>query len=616
MRLALIGPELEENLALRYIHAAVVAAGHEAVIFDFHEPAQIAQLVKDILAYAPDAVGLSMVFTARGREYADLARSLRSAGYAGHITAGGHFASFHADLLLRDVPAIDSILHGEGEAAAVDLLDHLAQPSLVAGVSCRDGAGGVISTPPRPPVDNLDDLPFPTRSPQFQDYFGLPIANILSGRGCFADCAFCSINAWHRRIGGRRFRQRSVENLADEMACLYHDHGVRLFNFHDDNFFLPTEAQNGERFGAIRDALVRRNVGRIGIQVKARPDTVEPESMRILKEIGLFRVFLGVESNAVAGLKALNRGITCQRNGRALALLKGLDLHVTFNLLMFEPDCTIADLRDNIAFIREQYDVPLNFCRTEIYTGTALEKRLRDAERLEGDYWGYGYTMRDPSAQLAYEMFRVAFSPRNFELDGMNLRAMAADYYFHVLRHFHPQLASPNVKKKVVDLIGQLNANNAELLTCICDFAQSADPTDTAAVDRFTQDLCARRIAFDVRMEPRFSGILHHMRQLAAGQSVRPGTAVRAAATAATALLATVLGCGKETQSTEMAPPDRTSRPAPPNDSARLPMTYSTEMVARPPATRPASQPATTRATSGNIQTHSTEMAPRKLDDR
>jgi len=36
MRIALVGPELEENLALRYIHSSLLAAGHEAMIFDFH----------------------------------------------------------------------------------------------------------------------------------------------------------------------------------------------------------------------------------------------------------------------------------------------------------------------------------------------------------------------------------------------------------------------------------------------------------------------------------------------------------------------------------------------------------------------------------------------------
>ena len=42
--------------------------------------------------------------------------------------------------------------------------------------------------------DDLDALPFPRRS-TFYEYYDKPIASILSSRGCWRDCAFCSINA-------------------------------------------------------------------------------------------------------------------------------------------------------------------------------------------------------------------------------------------------------------------------------------------------------------------------------------------------------------------------------------------------------------------------------------
>ena len=44
MRIALVGAELEENLALRYIDASLRKAGHTPEIFDFHAPRQIAGL--------------------------------------------------------------------------------------------------------------------------------------------------------------------------------------------------------------------------------------------------------------------------------------------------------------------------------------------------------------------------------------------------------------------------------------------------------------------------------------------------------------------------------------------------------------------------------------------
>mgnify|MGYP001603459607 CR=1 FL=1 len=125
MKTALVGPELEENLALRYLHASLVRAGHDSRIFDFNARSQTVPIARQILEYGPELVGLSMVFTGRAREFVALAESLRQEGYAGHITAGGHFASFHADHMLTDVPALDSVVHGEGEGGLVDLVDNL-----------------------------------------------------------------------------------------------------------------------------------------------------------------------------------------------------------------------------------------------------------------------------------------------------------------------------------------------------------------------------------------------------------------------------------------------------------------------------------------------------------
>ena len=68
------------------------------------------------------------------------------------------------------------------------------------------------ATPSRGNPDNLDALPFPKRT-TFHRYFDKPIASMLSSRGCWRDCAFCSINAWYTSGGGKKFRIRSVDNI-------------------------------------------------------------------------------------------------------------------------------------------------------------------------------------------------------------------------------------------------------------------------------------------------------------------------------------------------------------------------------------------------------------------
>src|SRR5205814_394907 len=82
----------------------------------------------------PLAVGLSLAFQWRAPEFLALAVALREEGYRGHITAGGHFATFAAAELLRDFPALDSICRQEAEETLVALARALAEMQRARGI--------------------------------------------------------------------------------------------------------------------------------------------------------------------------------------------------------------------------------------------------------------------------------------------------------------------------------------------------------------------------------------------------------------------------------------------------------------------------------------------------
>ncbi len=270
MNVALIGAELEENLGLRYIASSLEARGHQVAIVPFNFAQDAERAVRETIALAPDIAGLSMVFTSRGREFCDLAAQLREAGFRGHLIAGGLFASFNCEKLLREFPAFDSVALGEGEELMCLLANRPDRLDTVPGLCYRGSDGRPSINPAVGNPDKLDELPWPKRT-TFHSYFDKPIASVLTSRGCWRDCAFCSINAWSDRSGGKKFRTRGVDNIVEEVADLYHRHGVRIYNFQDDNFFLPNAERAVERFAAIRDGLADAGVTGIAMAVKARP---------------------------------------------------------------------------------------------------------------------------------------------------------------------------------------------------------------------------------------------------------------------------------------------------------------------------------------------------------
>ncbi|MCE8425428.1 MAG: B12-binding domain-containing radical SAM protein [Candidatus Methanoperedens sp.] len=491
MKISLVGAELEENLGLRYIASALENKGHIVEIVPFNSESDIPNVVKQVTNFSSDISGLSMVFTSRGKEFCRLARSLRDSGYRGHINAGGHFAALNCESLLKDFPAFDSVALGEGEDILCSLAENLGEVSKVSGLCYRQNDGTVkINTSTGNP-DNLDALPFPKRS-TFHEYFGKPIASILSSRGCWRNCAFCSINAWYKQGGGRKFRIRSVENIIAEMKELYFNHGIRIFNFQDDNFFLPNHEEARLRFEALRDGLQKEGVQGIAIAIKARPDSITNESVRVLDDLGLFRVFLGVENASENGLRKLNRKCTFDQILNSLKILNDFDVHIAYNLLMFEPDTVLDDILINLRFMERHMDNPFNFCRAEAYAGTGLEEKLLAEGRLLGDYFGIDYRLKDPKSEAFHQIANYAFFDRNFNDAGLHYFNMQVDFYFQLLRRFYPEVLTQTLRGNVRNFIKQTNLDTYQCLCEIYDFVADADPANQGSIQGFARQMRQR----------------------------------------------------------------------------------------------------------------------------
>ena len=444
--IALVGPEEEENLSLRYLTASLEAAGFPTEIVPFNQPLDLAPVLKAILSAEtpPAIVGISLAFQWRAKDCFALAVALRENGYQGHITAGGHFGAFACREILSDFPEFDSICRYEAEETLVALARAVvAGQSLVSvpGLAFRDPHGRVVLTELGEPLD-LEQLPWPDRRGEPSSCLGHPIAPLVSSRGCYANCSFCCIAAWHgQAASGIRFRTRNADDVADEIAWLHRDRGTDIFIFHDDNFLVPGHDRNIERVHALADALEARGIRRIGTVIKARPvDVTLPLFQAARDRLGLIRVFLGIETDSDRGLRTLHRCVRSDQNHEAMRILAELGLYVCFNMLIFDPDTAIADLETNLAFMEAHADSPNNFGRAELYAGTPLLARMQAEARCTGDYLGCDYRLGGPEVQRVFEMTMRCFHPRNFAAGALANRLQGTRFDVEVCRRFHPDI--------------------------------------------------------------------------------------------------------------------------------------------------------------------------------
>jgi radical SAM superfamily enzyme YgiQ (UPF0313 family) len=446
MKITLLGADFEENLGLGMIAAAAEAAGHEVAITPFDKGEQAPDLARQVLDAAPDVVGLSMQFQHRAHEFLELAARLRRGGFAGHITCGGQYPTLAWREVLTGGNGVDSVVLHEGEQTFVELLAALERRDELTAVQCLalPGQGGEpLRTEGRYLGADLDQLPFPRRYRPHSSQMGLPFIPILGSRGCWGRCSFCSISTFYRDArayaGGKLLRHRSPDNIAAEMALLWHAAGgAGVFCFHDDNFLLPRPEASLARVRAIRAALDQLEVGRVEIIGKCRPDSLTLELARELAKLGVVRLYVGVENVSARGAESLGRGVNIEQVRQALAACRDADIFGCYNLLLFEPQATLDDIGENIAFIREHADHPVNFCRAEPYHGTPLYERLRDSDNLGGSYLGYDYRLEDDRAELLFRVCAAAFRQRNFDGAGVHNRYMGLGYFAKLLQRAYP----------------------------------------------------------------------------------------------------------------------------------------------------------------------------------
>lgn len=551
--IALIGAEHEENLSLRYLAASAEQAGFATALHALNTPRDRTTAIAAILAADPLLVGISVPFQHRAAELLSVATDLRGAGYRGHITAGGHFATFEYTSILRDLPAVDSIVRHEGEHTLVALCQRIAGRRSVDGLPglVTRGEGGARIGPKRP-LPKLDALPFPDRRGAPHDVLGVLCSPILGSRGCYADCSFCCIYAYADNAQGPRYRMRSPEDIVREMEEEYRRRGVRLFVFHDDNFFLPYAPKNLERYRRMGELIANQGLTDIGLVIKCRPNDVSQELFALLKSMGMIRAYIGIETNSDEGVVSLNRRITSEDNRRALQLFRALDVYCSFNVLIFDPEATLDGVEANLDFMAEFADVPFNFCRAEVYAGTPLKATLEAEERLVGDYWAWGYELRRPEVEVLFRVATTAFYGRNFKPDGVANLNMGLRFDNEVLRHFYRAAWDPEWQAELTAFSRCVGEDTVERMRRAVAFIGAGHWQDRSAVKSFALDLAREVAAADLRLLKEAKRIRREMEarilSVASPERLRPAGPSAPPWAAETARLGTSVGLELSTE--------------------------------------------------------------------
>ncbi|HTQ57901.1 MAG TPA: radical SAM protein [Bryobacteraceae bacterium] len=401
----LIGFQHQGNLGLGYLASTLRERGYTVVTCDFEATAEsIVQIARES---RPIIIGFSLIFQFYLPAFASLIRKLRHADVNCHFTMGGHFPSLSPARTLELIPELDSVVRFEGEMTLLELADVIGAGRdwhSVQGLAYR-APQGVVNTPLRPLVDDLDTLPYPERGFEPETALGRKALPLLASRGCARTCSFCSIQTFYRTAPGKIVRTRRPAKVVEEMRKLHEERGITIFLFQDDDFplFGPVWRRWASEFvlELHRSGLAQRVIWKIN----CRADAVEPDLFAAMRDAGLYLVYMGLESGNEEGLKVLHKQITVAQNLRAVEILKQIELIFEFGFMLFDPSSTLESVRSNLNFLRAIIGdgcAAAVFCRMLPYDGTPIKDELEASGRLRGDICHPDYDFLDPRVTVLY----------------------------------------------------------------------------------------------------------------------------------------------------------------------------------------------------------------------
>jgi len=303
-----------------------------------------------------------------------------------YIVLGGPHATFMHNEILRENASIDIIVKGEGEYTVLDIYRTLrtgGDLAAVDGIVYRRGER-IVENPDRPPVEDLDALPYPARHLVPPDNYrvfddNLAVATMICSRGCPMQCSFCASSALH----GKRVRRRSTGDVVEEIRQIQDNLGISAIGFMDDTFTLyPRWVAEFCR------EVIEQDLG-IEWGCTARVDRINRSLMDLMKKAGCHTLFFGVESGDQGILDRVKKGTHIDQIKQVFATAHDLGMRTIASAAIGLPGETRETANKTIKFVKSLKPSFALFSVATPYPGTDFFSKIREDGSLQMDWSQY-----------------------------------------------------------------------------------------------------------------------------------------------------------------------------------------------------------------------------------
>ncbi|MBF0380604.1 MAG: radical SAM protein [Magnetococcales bacterium] len=408
-------------LSLMYVAGTLEKIGVEVKIIDMiASRLSLDETLAEIREFAPDMLGFTLS-TYSFHAILNWIKSFKEHTGLPVVVGGAHVMLYPIETMSHK--AIDYAIVGEAEKPLPEFIDAIKNGKSLHGIKslCFRDNGKLISDLTRQIVENIDDIPYPTRHLiDNTKYFNIlsktkNFTAMLSTRGCPYRCTFCDQKT-------PPYRLRTAKSFVEEVKYNYHKFGIREFDIYDS-----TLTANRRRVIEICDLLVKEDLD-IGWTIRSTIMAINYEVLDALKRAKCHTIMYGVETSDPEILKRMKKNISSERVWDRLRYTSKIGIRVLGYFMFGYPGETRKTIEDTIQY---SLDLPLDYAQFTVlipFPDTEIYEYYQENSDC-GDIWAK-YTL-DPNYDVNIELL-------GSELKREEVSKMLAKAYYRF--YFRPRI--------------------------------------------------------------------------------------------------------------------------------------------------------------------------------
>lgn len=247
-----------------------------------------------------------------------------------------------------DWSVMDFALRREPEETVVELVRALEKNtrnfSKIKGLTWKK-VNKIIHNPDRPPLADLDKLPFPARH-LIDGFESMPPQTFLAingSRGCPFQCIFCGDH-----VGmGYKARLRSAKNMVAEIEEVHKKYHTNYFYICDDIFFI--DKKRAQDFCHL---IIKKKLP-VFWSVQTRAEMVDEKTLRLAKKAGCQHVAVGVEVGNPKIRELIKKGNTVEDVKKCAELIHKVGLRMVAFCMIGLPWEGKKEIEDTVNLVKK-----------------------------------------------------------------------------------------------------------------------------------------------------------------------------------------------------------------------------------------------------------------------